>query len=74
MRYQGIREEELKNNVAEDFFKNYDSTKIIGNIDFTISIPRAKHLPEQEEISLLWAEAKANKHDIYAMFAQLILT
>lgn len=31
-----LREEELKNKIAVDYFKDYDSTKIIGNIDFCI--------------------------------------
>ena len=33
------REEQLKNAVARDWFSNYDSTKIIGNIDFCIAKP-----------------------------------
>ena len=32
-----LREEELKLKVAKDFFKRFDSTKILGNIDFCIS-------------------------------------
>ena len=32
-----IREEELKNEIARDFFGNYDCSKIIGNIDFCIA-------------------------------------
>lgn len=34
MRYQNIREEELKNKVGQDFFANFDTTKIVGNINF----------------------------------------
>jgi hypothetical protein len=34
MRYQNIREEELKNKVGQDFFAAFDTTKIVGNIDF----------------------------------------
>ena len=34
MRYQNIREEELKNKVGNDFFAAFDTTKIVGNIDF----------------------------------------
>jgi len=30
-----IREEELKNKIAKDYFGVYDTTKIIGNVDFT---------------------------------------
>ena len=29
-----IQEEELKNKVADDYFKNFDSTRIIEQIDF----------------------------------------
>ena len=29
-----IREEELKNKVAHDFFQSYDTTQILGDIDF----------------------------------------
>lgn len=69
-----IREEELKNKVATDFFAEYDTTKIIGNVDFCIAVPTDKNeLFEQE--SLLWAEAKkGNRADIYASLVQLILT
>ena len=31
-----IREEELKNKVAAEYFAEFDATKIIGNIDFCI--------------------------------------
>lgn len=33
MQYANIREEELKNKVAQDYFNAFDATKIIGNID-----------------------------------------
>ena len=78
-----LREEEIKNKVAADYFKSYDSTKIIGNIDFCIakitdkSEGRQGLLFNDAEItqSLLWAEAKkGTKHDIYESFVQLILT
>ncbi|MEJ8582018.1 hypothetical protein JSO63_00090 [Riemerella anatipestifer] len=71
MKYKNIREEELKNKVGTDFFKDYDTTEIVGNIDFTV-------LPRQENIfgrtALLWAEAKTGNYDTTAMFVQLILT
>ena len=71
------REEEIKHNVAYDFFKEYDCRKMIGNIDFSVAIPQTgKELfPEIEY--LLWAEAKkgalsnAAFHDA---FIQLIFT
>lgn len=68
------REEELKLKVAKDFFSDYDTTKIIGNIDFCVAISQKQpELFEQE--SLLWAESKrGNSHDLYESFVQLILT
>jgi hypothetical protein len=70
MLYQNIREEELKNKVAQDFFVHFDCTKIVGNIDFCVTlrmkdVPHFKsvaHLPDITETeSLLWAEAKKGK-------------
>lgn len=73
MKYSNIREEELKNKVAQDFFYLYDCTKIIGNVDFCVSIIHSdKHVSEQE--SLVWAEAKTGSADIYKSIVQLILT
>ena len=66
-----IKEEELKNKIAIDYFWIYDNTKIIGNIDFCVSMHKKESL-EQE--SLLWAEAKKGKSNIYKSFVQLILT
>ena len=73
-KYGNIKEEELKNKVAHDYFAKFDSTQIIGNIDFCIAPPReGPELFEPE--SLLWAEAKrGTRKDIYASFVQLILT
>lgn len=71
MKYKNIREEELKNKVGADWFKSFDTTEIIGNIDFTV-------FPKQDSIfgrtPLLWAEAKTGDFDIPTMFVQLILT
>jgi hypothetical protein len=71
MKYKNIREEELKNKVGADWFKVFDTTEIIGNIDFTV-------FPKQDNIfgrtPLLWAEAKTGDFDIPKMFVQLILT
>ncbi len=73
MKYQNIREEELKNKVAQDYFWLYDSTKIIGNVDFCVVLHQTDtEIFEQE--SLLWAEAKKGKADINNSFIQLILT
>ena len=71
MKYKNIREEELKNKVGNDWFKQFDTTEILGNIDFTV-------FPKQDSvfgrIPLLWAEAKTGNYDIPTMFVQLILT
>jgi hypothetical protein len=71
MKYKNIREEELKNKVGADWFKLFDTTEIVGNIDFTV-------FPKQDSIfgrtPLLWAEAKTGNFDISTMFVQLILT
>lgn len=76
MSYSNIREEELKNKVAQDYFPLYDCTKIIGNVDFCVALrnksPKQERLFENE--SLLWAEAKRGDYDLVSMFAQLVLT
>ena len=72
--YGNILEEELKNKVAKDLFFDFDTTQIIGRVDFCVSIP-ADPLGLNEPESLLWAEAKkGTSHDIYESFIQLILT
>ncbi|HIZ68874.1 MAG TPA: hypothetical protein H9966_03180 [Candidatus Prevotella avicola] len=71
-KYGNILEEELKNKVAHDYFADYDTTQIIGKIDFCVALPPQ---PLFETQSLLWAEAKSGtKKDIYESFVQLILT
>lgn len=73
MKYKNIREEELKNKVAQDYFWIYDCTKIIGNVDFSVCMHQNQtELFDQE--SLLWAEAKKGASDIYKSIVQLILT
>lgn len=71
MKYKNIREEELKNKVGAEWFKNFDTTEIIGNIDFCV-------FPKQDNLfgrtPLLWAEAKTGNYDLATMFVQLILT
>jgi len=71
MKYKNIREEELKNKVGADWFKLFDTTEILGNIDFTV-------FPKQDSLfgrtPLLWAEAKTGNFDVPTMFVQLILT
>lgn len=73
MKYQDIREEEVKNKVADDYFWKYDTTKIIGNVDFCVCMYQSQiELFERE--FLLWAEAKKGSSDIYKSIVQLILT
>ena len=71
MKYVNMREEEVKNKVAVDWFLGFDTTQIIGNIDFSV-------FPEKynifHSIPLLWAEAKKGDYDVVTMFVQLILT
>lgn len=70
-----IREEELKNRVANDWFSDYDTTRIIGNIDFCVAVPDKNTLFHEETESIVWAESKpGTSHDIYHSFVQLLLT
>lgn len=76
MNYQNIREEELKNKVGQDFFSNFDTTKIVGNIDFCVT-HKSKNSKQNllfENHSLLWAEAKKGTVDMLTMITQLVLT
>ncbi len=73
MKYPNIREEELKNKIAQDYFWLYDCTKIIGNVDFCVSMHQSQDELFAQE-SLLWAEAKKGASDIYKSIVQLILT
>jgi hypothetical protein len=75
MAYYSLKEKEgtIINNVREDFFKEYDCRKLIGNIDFSVAIPREGGLFPEEYV--LWAEAKqGDKHKLVESFIQLILT
>ncbi|MDR1544794.1 MAG: hypothetical protein LBS50_10405, partial [Prevotellaceae bacterium] len=67
------REEQIKNQIATEFFPKFDCTEIIGNIDFSVKVKRAEALDFDDEY-LLWAEAKRDKDDICSMLAQLVLT
>jgi hypothetical protein len=71
MKYKNIREEALKNKVGADWFKDFDTTEILGNIDFTV-FPKQNNLFGRAP--LLWAEAKTGNFDVVTMFVQLILT
>lgn len=69
---QTIREEELKNLIAQDWFSVYDTTHILGDIDFSVAVPQEGSTTDIE--FLLWAEAKKGSKPIEESFAQLILT
>ena len=73
MKYQNIKEEELKNKIAQDYFWLYDCTKIIGNVDFCVCMFQSKEALFEQEY-LLWAEAKKGVSDVYKSLVQLILT
>lgn len=73
------KEEQLKNQVRNDFFpsERYNNAEIIGDIDFAIAVKKVGLFDRQiiETEYLLWAESKkGNKHNIYDSFIQLILT
>ncbi|GHT44571.1 hypothetical protein AGMMS49965_20500 [Bacteroidia bacterium] len=81
MKYPNIREEELKNSVATDFFKDFDCDKIVGFIDFAVKVKhKSSNLLSLQDLTgfndeyLLWAEAKQKSTDIVAMLTQLVLT
>lgn len=67
-----IREEELKNIIARDWFSAYDTAHILGDIDFSVAVPKEDSNTETE--FLLWAEAKKGSKPIEESIAQLILT
>lgn len=67
-----IAEEELKSKVKKDFFKEFDTTRQLGRIDFCVSY---KSDTPFQPIHFLWAEAKkGSKSDMIESFVQLILT
>ena len=73
--YGNILEEELKNKVGKEWFARYDTTQIIGKIDFCVAVPIGEGPELFETESLLWAEAKSGtRKDLYESFVQLILT
>jgi len=73
MKYNNIREEELKNKIAQDFFDKFDCTEIIKDIDFSVKVNKEINSLVDSEY-LLWAEAKAVPTDILIMLTQLVLT
>lgn len=75
MKYdRSLREEALKNKVAEDFFPKFDCTNILGNVDFSVCVKDDTPTLFDNEF-LLWGEAKRGAvADFRTSFAQLILT
>lgn len=68
-----IREEELKNKIASDLFSAYDTTPILGNVDFCVAQPAENSSSEMQYF--LWAEAKkGDKSNLEESITQLILT
>lgn len=74
MKYANIPEQEIKNKIAYEYFKGYDCSKVIGNVDFCVSILHTHNDFFENDESLLWAEAKKGVSDIYNSIVQLILT
>ncbi|MDE6305857.1 MAG: hypothetical protein K2L90_04625, partial [Muribaculaceae bacterium] len=67
-----LREKEIENKLRNDFFKDYDATPVLGDIDFAVAVP--SHGAFETEY-LLWAEAKKGIiSDINESFVQLIMT
>lgn len=69
------REEQIKNEVAQKYFPQFDCTKILGNIDFSVAVTAEKDELFHGTQYLLWAEAKkGTKANIYDSLVQLIMT
>lgn len=69
------REEELKNEIGKKYFTNFDTTQILGDVDFTVSVRYGKDDAFPGRHFLLWAEAKrGTKADILDSIVQLIFT
>ena len=74
MKYANIREETLKNRVAQDFFGKFDCTEIIKDIDFAVKLKRPANAIDFDDEYLLWAEAKKDREEVFVMLTQLVLT
>ncbi len=56
MKYKNIREEELKGKVGRDWFSGFDTTRILGVVDFCVSPKVMAKTPKvKEQESLLWS-------------------
>ncbi|MFY7786777.1 MAG: hypothetical protein ACOVQA_02780, partial [Thermoflexibacteraceae bacterium] len=76
MKYQNLREEELKSRIGENYFWLYDYNTIIGNVDFCVLAPHPpkgglSDTPPLGAGGLLWAEAKKGSADLYKSIVQL---
>lgn len=70
-----VKEEELKNKVAEEFFADFDCRGILGNIDFSVAMRKEGFEKNMETEYLLWAEAKkGNQDNMQDSLVQLIAT
>ncbi|MCL2131249.1 MAG: hypothetical protein FWH36_02150 [Lentimicrobiaceae bacterium] len=74
MKYSNIREEEIKNRVAKDFFDEFDCSEIIKDIDFAVKLKRPAGVIDFADEYLLWAEAKQKPSNVFEMLSQLVLT
>ncbi|MCL1945993.1 MAG: hypothetical protein FWF51_02415 [Chitinivibrionia bacterium] len=72
MKYKNLREEELKNRVAQEFFSDFDCAGILKDVDFSVQIKSSGQISFLQY--LLWAEAKKDVSDITIMLAQLVIT
>lgn len=69
------REEQLKNEIAHKYFNDFDTTQILGDVDFTVSVKYGKEDMFSGRHYLLWAEAKrGTKADMLDSIVQLIFT
>ena len=71
---QKVREEEIKNKLAKEYFQDFDCTKILGDVDFCVTPDYGNDIPIFGIESMLWAEAKKGKANFYTSIVQLILT
>ena len=69
------REEQIKNEIAEKYFSDFETTNILGDIDFAVSAKYGKDDFFSGRHYLLWAEAKrGTKANILDSIVQLIFT
>jgi len=70
----GMREEELKVRVGEDWFSGFDCTMRLGNVDFCVALKK-EEAPLFDTEAKYWAEAKrGNKANIVESITQLVIT